>query len=592
MSLARFSRRFAVLLLATAAALPAGTAGAATLSPSGTATVAPTGAPAGAASRVVVRGLPGGQVAVERAVRSVGGRVIRRLPIIDGVAAVVPARSVTRLRGLRAIAAVTPDSAGRVLAINPALGYDTATDTGGLNLINKIIGADKLWAKGYTGKGVDVALLDTGVAPVKGLTSGNVLNGPDLSFDSQRADLRYTDAFGHGTHRAGIIAGRDAAGTPASYATAGTFAGVAPDARIVSIKVGASDGMADVSQVIAAIDWVTQNRTRNGLNIRVLNLSYGTDSLQDYKIDPLAYAAEAAWRKGVLVVVAAGNDGTTKVDLADPALDPNLLAVGASDPRGTVPTLDDVLPDFSNRGSSRRYVDVVAPGTHVLGLRVPGGLVDQTYPTSRVGTRFTRGSGTSQATAVVSGAAALLFSAHPGLTPNQVKNALMKSAIISPAGTPLKMGAGIVNVAAAQLVVAANLASTAGSPAGFGTGTGTLDKARGSVRAELGGVQLTGEKDIFGRSWAARTWAPLSLAATSWTGGSWNGAGWTGTTWATPGKWAAPAWTSKSWTGTAWNQTWTAHTFVDGAWDGRAWVGDAWSGRRWVSATWANGSWS
>jgi serine protease AprX len=539
-----------------------------------------------------VRGLPGGEPAVERAVRSVGGRVIRRLPIIDGVAAVVPARSVTRLRGLRQIAAVTPDSAGRVLAVNPALGYDPATDTGGLNLINKIIGADKLWAKGYTGKGVDVALLDTGVAPVKGLTSGNVVNGPDLSFDSQRADLRYKDAFGHGTHMAGIIAGRDAAGTPASYAASGTFAGVAPDARIVNIKVGASDGMADVSQVIAAIDWVTQNRTRNGLNIRVLNLSYGTDSTQDYKTDPLAYAAQAAWRKGVLVVVAAGNDGTTKVDLANPALDPNLLAVGASDPRGTVLTLDDVLPEFSNRGTTRRYVDLVAPGTHVLGLRVPAGVVDQTYPASRVGTRFTRGSGTSQATAVVSGAAALLFSAYPSLTPNQVKNALKKSAIVSPAGTPIKMGAGIVNVAAAQLVIAANLASTSGSTSGFGTGTGTLDKARGSVRAELGGVQLTGEKDIFGRSWAARTWAPQSLAATSWTAGSWNGAAWTGTTWASAGNWAAPAWTATSWTGSAWTQTWTAHTFTAGAWDGRAWVGDAWSGRRWVSATWANGSWS
>jgi serine protease AprX len=584
-----------VVVLAAAAAGPAGAASAATLSPGASGTVPRTAAVApGATSRVIVRGLPGRQAAVEQAVRSVGGRVTRRLPIIEGVAATVPAASLTRLRGLRAVAAVTPDGKGRVLAVDPALGYDTATDTGGLGVVNKIIGADKLWAKGWTGKGVDVALLDTGVAPVKGLTSGNVINGPDLSYDSQRSDLRYKDAYGHGTHMASIIAGRDAAGTAASYSSPGTFAGVAPDSRIVNVKIGASDGMVDVSQVIAAIDWVTQNRAKNGLNIRVLNLSFGTDAEQDWKVDPLSYAAEAAWRKGIVVVVAAGNDGTTKTDLADPAMDPNVLAVGASDPRGTLTTWDDVLPAFSNRGTTKRFVDVVAPGTHVLGLRVPSGVVDQTYPTSRVGTRFTRGSGTSQATAVVSGAAALLLSAYPTLTPNQVKNVLMKTAFVSPAGTPLKMGAGIINVATAQVAVAAGLASLSGSAAGFGSGTGTLDKARGSVRADIAGVTLSGEKDIFGKTWSSATWAPKALATTSWTGGSFNAVTWTGTAWATTGNWAAPAWTATSWAGTSWGtQTLaSARTFTSGSWDGRSWVSDAWSGRRWVSATWASGSWS
>jgi serine protease AprX len=291
----RTTRRVAVLVLSASAALPAGAAVAAD-SPAPAATPAAARAAARpsvptATTRVVVRGLPGTQRAVERAVAAVGGRVTRRLPIIDGVSALVPATALGRLRASAGVAAVTPDAAGRVLGLDPVLGYDTATDTGGLGLVRAIVGADKLWARGWTGKGVDVAVIDTGVSPVRGLTSGNVVNGPDLSFDSQRADLRHKDGFGHGTHMASIVAGRDAAGTVASYSAPGTFTGVAPDARVVSLKVGASDGAADVSQVIAAIGWVAENRYRHGLNIRVLNLSYGTDSAQDWRLDPLAYSS-------------------------------------------------------------------------------------------------------------------------------------------------------------------------------------------------------------------------------------------------------------------------------------------------------------
>jgi serine protease AprX len=591
MRLRRHVRPFAVLLLATAAGLPAtAAAGAATLPGGSTAASAAT--TPGATTRVVVRGLPGTQRSVERAVTAVGGRVTRGLPILDGVAATVPANAVARLRGFRAVAAVTPDTSGRVLAMDPALGYDTATDTGGLGLVRAIVGADKLWARGWTGKGVDVAVIDTGVASVKGLTSGNVVNGPDLSFDSQRADLRHKDGFGHGTHMASIIAGRDAAGTVASYTAPGTFTGVAPDARIVSVKVGASDGAADVSQVIAAIGWVAENRNRNGLNIRVLNLSYGADSTQSWRDDPLAFAAEAAWRKGILVVVAAGNDGTTKEELADPAMDPNLLAIGASDPQGTVTTTDDVLPSFSNRGTRLRYVDVVAPGTRVLGLRTRNGLIDQTYPASRVGTRFTRGSGTSQATAVVSGAAALLIGAHPWLTPNQVKNALVATASGSPLGTPRRMGAGTVNLPAAQALVAGGGASAAGSPAGFGIGRGSLEMARGSVHVEDNGVPLTGEKDIFGRPWTPATFTAQALAGTAWNAGTWNGSTWTGATWGATGEWTVTSWSGGSWSGRSWvGRSWVGRSWVANAWDGRSWVGDSWAGRSWVSAAWASGAW-
>src|SRR3954467_7918252 len=348
---------------------------------------------------------------------------------------------------------VGPTGAGRALPLQagPAvLDAGAAVDTGSLDEITSIVHARESWAAGYTGKGVDVAVIDTGVAPVPGLSSGNVINGPDLSFDSTHRDVRYKDAYGHGTHVASIIAGRDQAGPPSSYLDRTRFTGVAPDARIVSLKVGATDGSADVSQVIAAIGWVTEHAHDNGLNIRVLNLSYGTPAGQDYRTDPLAYAVETAWRKGIVVVVSGGNDGTSFQSLANPAQDPAVIAVGAEDPVGTEQPLDDPVPAFSDRGTALRHVDVAAPGVHVLGLRVPNGYADQAFPSARAG-RFFRGSGTSQAAAVVTGAAAaLLLQRNPALTPDQVKVLLAASATPIPLGTVTNTGAGLIDVYAAE----------------------------------------------------------------------------------------------------------------------------------------------
>jgi len=209
--------------------------------------------------------------------------------------------------------------------------YDPASDPYSMQNITAAGGEQSWWNAGYTGKGVDVAVIDTGVAPVAGLSSpGKVINGPDLSLDSQSPSVQYLDTNGHGTFMAGLIAGND--GQPGGYR------GVAPDARIVSLKVGVSDGGTDVSQVIAAIDWVVQHRNDKGMNIRVLNLSYGTNSTQPYQIDPLAFAVEQAWKAGIVVVAAAGNSGSqngaSAQGLADPAYDPEVLAVGATDTMG------------------------------------------------------------------------------------------------------------------------------------------------------------------------------------------------------------------------------------------------------------------
>src|SRR5436305_3092162 len=218
-------------------------------------------------------------------------------------------------------------------ATNPALGYDPAADLGSPTNVASIIGAGAAYSAGITGQGIDVAVVDSGVTPVGPLAApGKVINGPDLSFDSQAPNLRYLDGFGHGTHMAALIAG---AQDPAAAPGPSQFTGVAPGARIVNVKAGAHDGAVDVSQVIAAIDWVVQHRHDNGMNIRVLNLSFGTQSTQPYAVDPLAYAVEQAWRHGIVVVVSGGNDGQDGSTLADPAYDPNLIAVGADDPMGT-----------------------------------------------------------------------------------------------------------------------------------------------------------------------------------------------------------------------------------------------------------------
>ena len=169
--------------------------------------------------------------------------------------------------------------AALVPATTAASGYDPASDMNSMYNTTQYVGGAAFWDAGYTGAGVDVALIDTGVSPVEGLaTPGKVINGPDLSFESQNDSLRSLDTNGHGTFMAGLIAGKDnALTTPYSAAPASAYRGIAPDARIVSLKVGVADGGVDVSQVIAAIDWVVQHQYDNGLNIRVLNLSYGTN---------------------------------------------------------------------------------------------------------------------------------------------------------------------------------------------------------------------------------------------------------------------------------------------------------------------------
>jgi Subtilase family len=524
---------------------------------------------------VIVRRLPGAAAGPEHAVEALGGSVGRQISIVGGFVADLPAEAVDALKRVPGVFSVTPNASVHLLGTVDGMNPDKYP--GSWYRVAKNTKLFEMWQHGWTGHGIDVALIDSGVAPVEGIAL-NVINGPDLSFESQATNLTNVDTYGHGTHLAGLIAGRDSsiAPTKEDEEVNDHFVGAAPGARIVSIKVAASDGATDVSQVIAAIDWVVQHRNSDGLNIRVLNLSFGTDGTQDYMLDPLAYATEVAWMHGIVVVVAAGNAGFGTPQLNDPAYDPYVIAVGADDTRGTDDPKDDVIPVWQSRGNAVRHPDVVAPGKSIVSLRDPGSFVDDANPGARVGTsRFFRGSGSSQAAAIVSGAVATLLDQRPDLTPDQVKALLMQTAVPLQNADPIAQGAGLINLHRAREAKTDTVARAVQTwPRS--SGLGSLQLARGSVTAEDEGVVLQGEQTIFGDAWDAATWASQSWDGTSWSGGSWSSRTWSGDCW------CGQSWSSRTWSG----QTWSGSS-----WSSRTWSGRTWSSRTWSAGGWTAGSW-
>jgi serine protease AprX len=539
------------------------------------------------AVRVVVRSLPGAAASAAHAVSAAGGRVLSVLSSIDEVVASVPAASVQNLRGAGGVVEVTENAPLHMLAA----AYDPVGDIGSAYSTGRITGASEFWKAGWTGRGVDVALIDSGVVPVNGLTApGKLVIGPDLSWESQNPATASLDTYGHGTHMAGLIAGRDDAAA-APYDDPAHFTGIAPDARLVSVKVADAHGLSDVSQVIAGIDWVVQHRNDGGLHIRVINLAFGTDSAQPWRYDPLAYAAEAAWRHGIVVVVSAGNRGATSATLTDPAYNPNLLAVGAADTQGTLDVADDTVASFSSTGRVR-HPDLVAPGVHMVSLRDPGSYIDQTFSaTGAVGSRFFRGSGTSQAAAVVSGAAALLLSQRPWLNPDQVKQLLVGTAQPLADAPASRQGAGELDLRAA-LTARPDEGDFEQQDHSAALGIGTLEGSRGTAHVSVNGVVLTGERDIFGRAWNSARMARAEARGSTWSGGVWNGSTWSGSTWS-GSTWSGSTWSGSTWSGSTWSgSTWSGSTWSGSTWSGSTWSGSTWSGSTWSGSTWSGSTWS
>ena len=443
--------------------------------------------------------------------------------------------------------------------------------------------ARTLWSRGITGAGVTVAVLDTGIAPVPGLRD-QVVAAVDLSGEYNDPLAAFTDNHGHGTHLAGIIAGRDRGGSiSASADDPGRFLGVAPDADLVSIKVAGRDGTVQPDAVIAGVEWAIAHRDE--LGIRVLNLAINVESDGSYLDDPLAAVVERAWAAGIVVVAAAGNTGLDGAGLGTPADDPYVITVGAVEADVT----GFSTPDWTSVGNGVRNPDVAAPGAHIESLRVPGGFADVEHPEGYVDDRHFLASGSSQSAAVVSAIAALVLDAHPDLDPDSVKAAIIASAIDVPNGDATQVGAGVVRADVAVSVATKAPAqrwapSTAIAPATARPGVG-LVPARWSGNAWSGNAWS-------GNAWSGNAWSGNAWSGNAWSGNAWSGNAWSGNAWS-GNAWSGNAWSGNAWSGNAWSgNAWSGNAWSGNAWSGNAWSGNAWSGNAWSGNAWSGNAWS
>jgi serine protease AprX len=318
---------------------------------------------------------------------------------------------------------------------------------GSLDITTAAVNANIAWSLGYTGSGVGVAVIDSGIYAHDDLKTANGTGSRIVYSQSFLPGLDASDQYGHGTHVAGIVGsnGKDSTGP----AFTRTLKGVAPNVSLINLRVLDANGAGTDIGVIAGIEKAIA--LKSTYNIRVINLSLGRPVFESYKLDPLCQAVEAAWKAGIVVVTAAGNFGRDNSvgehgygTILAPGNDPYIITVGAMNDMGTATRSDDQMASYSSKGPTAFdhivKPDLVAPGNGIVSLLAPrstlatnyqNNLVPNSYyQTNGVGTSssYLRLSGTSMATPVVSGAAALLLQQNPWLTPDQVKARLMKTA--------------------------------------------------------------------------------------------------------------------------------------------------------------------
>ena len=413
-----------------------------------------------------------------------------------------------------------------------------------------------------------MAVLDSGVAADPDLVEPTNRLLASVNFADERL---ISDPGGHGTHVAGIVAGN-------GRRSDGQFVGVAPEANIVDVRVLSSNGSGRISSVVRGIEWVLAHRT--AYNIRVLNLSFGAPTPTSYRTDPMSAAIEIAWRRGLVVVVAAGNGGPGRDTVASPGIDPYAITVGATDDNGTISARDDTLAPFSSWGTadSNAKPDLVAPGRRIVSIRVQGSALDLLFPDRVVvaanGSTYLRLSGTSMSTPVVAGAVALLLQLRPNLDPDQVKALLVgttqqygqDSGVALP--DPQADGSGLLDVLAA---IQSNPPSGSTGSVGDGVLQGALNVAE--ARANRG----LRPADAF-----ARTLLPcLRGLPLRWKDPTLGGILWSSLTW------DSVAWDSVAWD----NYDWDSINWDSVAWDSIAWDSIAWDSINWDSVAWDSIAW-
>ncbi len=418
-----------------------------------------------------------------------------------------------------------------------------------LGTVAAAVGADLAHLAGLTGRGVDVVLIDTGVAPVPGLDDpARVVVGPDLTPEAVDATRNGVDGYGHGTHLAGIVAG------------AGVAPGLAPGARLIAVKAADEQGATSVEQIVAALRWVVEDAPAAGFTPRVVNLAAAVGAATPAELDALDDALWAAHDAGITVVVASGNDGATVPQA--PAWHPAVVTVGAAEPDGAGGW---VLGDFS---SGRDHVDLLAPGRSVASRRAPGSRVDREHPEGFVDEVTFRGTGTSQAAAVVSGALALLLEARPDLGPAEVRARIRSS-----------RRAGLLDLPA---VLAGDR-----EPAAAGALVGDREPGPAGLDAPSPGGLLPAPWQSV--RWASVRWASVRWASVRWASVRWASVRWASVRWASV-RWASVRWASVRWASVRWASVrWASVRWASVRWASVRWASVRWASVRWASVRWASG---
>ena len=293
---------------------------------------------------------------------------------------------------------------------------------------------------GYDGSGIGIAIIDSGVrANHPDLQNSHGYSRVVYSQSFIPGDTSVDDAYGHGTHVAGLVAGN-------GQVSNGDMVGIASNANIINLRVLDANGAGTDSAVIAAIQRAIQ--LKNNYNIRIINLSLGRRVSESYTLDPVCQAVEQAWKAGIVVVVAAGNYGRDNTmntsgygTITVPGNDPYVITVGATNTHDTDITSDDTVTSYSSKGPTLLdhviKPDILAPGNRVVSLLANGSTLDVMSPADEVPANAYNGwgkssyfymSGTSMATPIVSGTVALMLQRIGNLTPDQVKIRLMKTA--------------------------------------------------------------------------------------------------------------------------------------------------------------------
>jgi serine protease AprX len=365
-----------------------------------------------------------------------------------------------------------------------------------------------------------IAIIDSGIDASDAADFGTRV-ATRVNFASDNAA---GDPLGHGTMVAGVAAG-------AANSVSG--GGVAQNAPIVDLRVADAQGRANASDVIAALDWVLQNKAQ--YHIGVVNLSLAGLRQTSFVFDPLDQAVERLWLNGVVVVAAAGNNGNpwgATRNLGAPGNDPFVITVGATDTNGTPDQSDDFLAPWSAWGYTPdgfRKPELAAPGRYMLAPVSNGSQLAAKAPSRVVAKGYMWMSGTSFAAPAVAGLAAQLLALHPGWTPGQVKGALMAGAVpLASVGA----GAGEVNAAAS-----ANLASPPDPNSG--------------LEAFVQTDSDTGQSVFSASAWVSAVKTNSAWTSSAWTSSAWTSSAWTSSAW-TSSAWTSSAWTSSAWTSSAW----------------------------------------